>query len=212
MHQAHAAHVADERVLFLELVELLTEVAAHAVGVFQEPFLFDHLDRGARRDGRHRVAAERGNRHALESIGDFRRGDGQAHGHTVGHAFGAGDDVGLDFPVLDAEPLLAGASEARLDFVRDEQAPVLLDDVEHDLKVFLGRGDETARALDRLGEKGGDRARGGRPDHLLHVIRALDTAAGISHPQGTPVAVGADGVRHAHADDAALAPRGHGRE
>ena len=41
--------------------------------------------------------------------------------------------------VLDAPHLAAGAAEARLHLVADEDAAVLLDDVDRDLEVAVGR-------------------------------------------------------------------------
>ena len=82
-------------------------------------------------------------------------------------------DLGLDAAVLDAPPLAAGAAEAGLHLVADEDAAVLPDDLDRDLEVLLRRRDEPADALDRLGEEAGDLAGRGRPDQLLDVLRAL---------------------------------------
>ena len=64
LHHAHAANVADQRILFLELLQLLAEVAANDMRVFKQFLLFDHFDHGARGDGRHRISAESRNRQA----------------------------------------------------------------------------------------------------------------------------------------------------
>ena len=61
--------------------------------------------------------------------------------------------------VLDAPELAAGAAEAGLHLVADEDAAVLPDDVDGDLEVLRRRRDEAADALDRLGEEAGDPAR-----------------------------------------------------
>ena len=79
--------------------------------------------------------------------------------HAVGDALGHRHDVGLDAPVLDAEHLAAGAAEAGLHLVADEDAAVLAHDVDRDLEVLRRRRDEAADALDRLGEEAGDLAR-----------------------------------------------------
>ena len=97
-------------------------------------------------------------------------------GHAVAEALGAGHDVGRDAPLLDAEPLAAGAAPAGLHFVADEDAAVIAHDLLDDLEVFLGRRDEAADALDRLGDEAGDAAAGGGADQLLHVLRAADFA------------------------------------
>src|SRR2546430_9263577 len=62
---------------------------------------------------------------ALEAGRNLRLRHGHADRHTVAHAFGAGDDVWRDFPMLDAEPFLAGASPAGLDFIVNVEAAVL---------------------------------------------------------------------------------------
>ena len=70
-------------------------------------------------------------------------------------------DVRLDAEVLD-RPQLAGAVEAHLDLVDDQQDAVL---VEHPLQLdeeVLRRDDVAAGALDRLDVEGGD-TRPGRP-------------------------------------------------
>ena len=160
-----------------------------------------------------RIAAEGGDGQALEGAGDFAGGDGGADGHAVAHAFGAGDDVGHHFPVLDAEPVLAGAAEAGLHFVGDEQAAVFFDGVENDLEIFRRRRDESADALNGLGHEGGDLAAGAGLDEVFDVVGAGHAAIGIVQPERAAVAVGIDGVRDAHADDSGLAPgrlRGHG--
>ena len=67
---------------------------------------------------------------------------------------------GRHAPVLDAEPLAAGASPAGLHFVADEDAAVVAHDLVDDLEIFLGRRDEAADALDGLGDEAGDAAAG----------------------------------------------------
>ena len=112
-------------------------------------------------------------------FGDFRRGHGDADGHAVAHALGAGDDVRDDFPVLDAEPVLAGAAEAGLHFVGDEQAAVFFDDGENDLEIFRRRSDESADALNGFGDERGDVAAGAGLNQVFDVIGAGHAAIGI---------------------------------
>ena len=212
LHQAHAAHVADERVLRLQLFQLAAQVGADGVGVVEQLFFFNHLNRGARRHRRHRVAAESGNSHSLESVGDFRFCDGSAHGRAVGHAFGGGEDVRFHVPVLDAEPLLAGAPEAGLHLVGDEEPAEFLDDLENLLEILQRGRDEPAHALDGLGQKSGDAPGGAGPDHVFHIIGAGDFAVGIAQFQRAAVAVGVDGVLDTHADHPAGAPGRMGGE
>src|SRR5207253_6322667 len=69
------------------------------------------------------------------------------------HAFGTGDDVGDDFPVLDTEPVPASAAEAGLHFVGDEESAVFFDRVEYDLEIFGRRRDESSDALNGRSEQ-----------------------------------------------------------
>src|SRR5262249_20194410 len=116
---------------------------------------------------------------------------------SVGHALGGGDDVRRDFPLLDAEPFLAGASPAGLDFVSDEQSAVILHDLENDLEVFLRRSDEAAESLDRFGDERGDLTRGGRLDHGFYIGRTGDVARRIGLAERTPIAIRIHRVRDA---------------
>src|SRR5258708_2463044 len=108
------------------------------------------MDWGFGRDGGNRVPAEGRDLQTFEAGGNVRLGHGYADWNAVGHAFGGRNNVGRDFPLLDAEPAFAGASPAGLYFVGDEEAAVVFDDLEDDLEIFLGRRDESADALDRL--------------------------------------------------------------
>ena len=97
---------------------------------------------------------------------------------------------GRHAPLLDAEPLAAGAAPAGLHFVADEDAAVIAHDLVDDLEIFLGRRDEAADALNGLGDEAGDPAAGGGADQFLHVLRAAHFAIGIGQAEGTAVAVG----------------------
>ena len=158
------------------------------------------------------VAAEGGDGGAFDGVGDFGPRDGQADGRAVAQAFGAGDDVGLHAPLLDAEPFAAGAAPAGLHFVADEHAAIFLDDVGDDREIFLGRRDEAADALNRLGDEAGDAAGGGGADHFLHVVRALDVAGGIREAVGAAVAVGVHGVNDPGLRDRTEPPAGLRRQ
>ena len=185
--------------LSLQFLEAAAQVAAGLGAVVHQLLLFDEIDHGFGGGGGHGVAAEGGDGDALESVGDFRLGDGQPDGAAVAEALGAGHDVGRDAPLLDAEPLAAGASPAGLHFVADEDAAVIADDLLDDLEVFLGRRDEAADALDRLGDEAGDAAAGGGADQLFHVLRAAHFAIGIGQAERAAIA-----VRVVRVDDAGL--------
>src|SRR5579859_552946 len=205
LHQAHAADVADKRIFLLKLFELCAEVRSHRGSVFAEVLFFDQLDGGAGCGAGHRVTAERGDVQTLEASGNFWRGDRQAYRYAVGHALCTRQDVGRDFPLLDAEPFFASAAPAGLHFVGDEKAAVFFHDVENDFEIFLGRGDEAADALDRLGDEGGDAAAGAGLNEVFDVAGAGHFAFGIFQVQRAAVAVRINRVRDADADDRGFA-------
>ena len=74
------------------------------------------------------------------------------------------------------------------------------------LKYSGGGRDESADALNGLGDEGGDLAAGAGLDQVFDVIGAGHAAIGIFQPERAAVAVGIDGMRDAHADDSSLAP------
>ena len=91
--------------------------------------------------------------------------------------------------MLNAEPLVPGASPGGLDFVRNEIAAILLDDAEGHLEIFLRRSDETTDALDRLGKKCGNAPRGRELNYVFNILHASDFAFGILEPQRAAIAV-----------------------
>src|ERR1035441_6983903 len=143
------------------------------------------------------VAAESGDGETLDGIGDLRPRDSEADGAAVAGALGAGHDVGRDAPVLDAEPLVAGAAPGGLHFVADEDAAVVAHDALDNREIFLGRRDEARHALNRFADEAGDAAGGGAADQVLHVLGAAHLAIRILQAEGTAVAVGVVGVNHA---------------
>src|SRR5258708_8250918 len=160
LHQSHAAHVADKRMLGLQFFQLAAEVFADHVRILQQIFFFNQFDGGLGRYAGNGIAAERRDVRALETAGNFRRGHGQSYGYTIAHAFRAGDHVWNDFPILDAEPFLAGASPAGLHLIGDEERAILFDDLENNLEVLLRRSDEPADALNGFGDECVDIAAG----------------------------------------------------
>ena len=104
---------------------------------------------------------------------------------------------GCDAPVLDAEPLAAGAAPGGLDFVGDEDATVLAHDIRDDFEVLFGRSDEAADALDRLGDEAGDAAGGGGADDLLDILRAFHFAGRVFEAERAAIAIRVDGMHDA---------------
>ncbi len=132
----------------------LSQVSPGLGRVGEQGVLLDEIDDGLGGGGNHRVSAEGGNREALYGVGNFRRGDGEADGQAVAESLGAGDDVRHNAPMLDAEPLAAGASPGGLDLVADENPAVAAHDFGHDGEVLARRRDEAGDALQRLGDEG----------------------------------------------------------
>ena len=105
----------------------------------------------------HRVAAEGREVVAdLEGVGDLGAGDEGAQRPAVGDALGHGHDVGLDAVVLDGEEL-AGAPEAALHLVGDEQDALVVEDLLDGLEVAGRRHDDAALAHHGLGDEGAAR-------------------------------------------------------
>src|SRR5205814_4723089 len=142
---------------------------------------------GAHRDG---AAAECRDRESGEGVRDFFRRDGRADGESVRDALGEGHDVGLDAPVLDAAPVIAGTAPARLYFIADEDAAILADDPYSELEILLGRRDESSDTRDRLGDERGGLTRGLRANELLDVLGAANLARRIREAERTAIAVG----------------------
>src|SRR6185369_16896237 len=73
-------------------------------------------------------------------------------------ALGHRDEVGLDAPVVDGEPL-PGPPEAGHDLVGDEQDAVPVADLAQALHVAVGRDEDPVGAHDGLDDDRGDRLR-----------------------------------------------------
>src|SRR5450830_2003239 len=190
LHEAHAAHVADRlRVLFLQAVKAVTQAPAHLGGAFRRVHLLHDFDRGVRGGRGDRVPAERRDRERLERVRDLRRRDRDPERHPVRDPFGHRHDLGLDVPVRDAEPGAASAPEARLHLVADEDAAVLPHDPDRDLEILLRGRDESANALDGLGDEARDLAGRRRLDQLFEVLGARDAAGRVRELQRAAVAV-----------------------
>ena len=109
----------------LQLADAGLQLLAAGVDVVEETRLAHHLDGRQRRRAAHRVAAvgaavAAGRPLVVELAASAERGEREPAGDALGHA----DDVGLDAVVLDGEHL-AGAAEAALHLVGDEQDAVL---------------------------------------------------------------------------------------
>ena len=85
-----------------------------------------HLEHGESRGAGQRRARERAAQAAdHRRVHDFRLADDRRQRHAAGDALGHGHEIGLDAGVFDGERL-AGAREAGLDFIGDEQDAVFV--------------------------------------------------------------------------------------
>src|SRR6185437_6015075 len=154
---------------------LLAEIAA----VGYEVLLEDRFERGARRRGRHRVAAV--TRRAAARIGprlrkgDFIADEQAAHGKPAAESLAHAHDVRDDPFVLDA-PHLARAAEARDHLVGNEQRIQLVSELAQRLQESNGRYDVAGCPLDRLDDDGGNVARRFQLDLLAQEIDARPVA------------------------------------
>ncbi len=120
-----------------------------------------------------RIAAESRKMIAgLEGGGDFGPGGESAQREAVGDPFRGDQNVGIDAVVLVGKHL-AGAAEAGLDFVGNEQDAVLVENLLHFFEVIRRRHDDPAFAHHRLGDEGGDVAGGGEADYIVDGAGAL---------------------------------------
>ena len=208
LHQPHAANIANQRTLLLQCLEFLPEIAADICGIRSQIIFFDYINYCACRRAGYGITAESRNGQSLERVRNLGLGHRETNWHPVPHALGRGDNVRLNLPVLDAEPLMPGASPGGLNFVGDEVAAILLDDAECHLEIFFRRRDEASDTLNGLGKKRGDAAGGRELNHIFDVLHAGNFAFGIFQSQRAAVAVRIHRVNNADFDGPA-APRIH---
>ena len=158
-HEALAADVGDERAFHGDGLEGVHDVLAHGGGVFDELVVFDDVQGGEGGGHRHVVLAvgvgvDNAAFHGVEDrLHDgFARNDGADGDVTTRQRLGDAEDVGLDaVKVLEGEPF-AGATEAALDFVEDEDGAVGFAEALRGAKEFFG--DHFAGfALDRFDDE-----------------------------------------------------------
>ncbi|MEJ7721783.1 MAG: AMP-binding protein [Ilumatobacteraceae bacterium] len=162
-HQTRSAHLTDPRRLVGgELLEAVGELTPALDDVVEETGRRHHGDRRQRGGATDRVAAVRAAVAAarpgiVELAAHAERREGEARGDALRHA----DHVGLDAVVLDGEQR-AGAPEAALHLVGDEQHPVLPAAFDQALDERLRRRDVAALAEHGLEDQ---RRRLGRRSH-----------------------------------------------
>ena len=127
-----------------------------------EIFFDDDAERGAGHGAGQRIAAEGAAVVAgVEEAEDLARAEHGGDGiEAAGERLADDEHVGLDALVLVGEEL-AGAAEAGLDLVGDEQDAVLLADGGGVFEEAVGRHEDAGLALDGLDEEGGGVGRDG---------------------------------------------------
>lgn len=193
--------------------EALDEIGAGFAGVLQEILPFDDAEgRQGGGAGQRRAAEGRGVVAGLEDVGEGGGGGGGADGEAAAEGLGHGKGVGLDVVVLPAEPA-AGAPDAALDFVAEQEQSALVAELAEAAHEFGGGGEDAAFALDGFDEDGGGLGGEGRADGVevvevgvgeagdqgLEPVLVLRLAGGGHRGEGASV----EGI--AHGDDAELA-------
>ena len=146
---------------FLEVAESGHQLFSSEGGIFDEVLIFGHMKAGQSASHSEIVATEGG------GVGDTTikarenalvdraaHDDGGAGDVTTGKGFGQSDDVGIEIPVLEAEPLTR-ATEGCLNLVGDEERAVLPAEFLGSGEVVVG-GILDSFSLDGLKDEGGD--------------------------------------------------------
>src|SRR5467141_1516973 len=164
-------------------------------GAREQAVLLDRLNGGEGGGAGKRVTAEgaakrthAGGVHDFGAAGD--RGDGHATAERLGHS----DQIGLDAEMFGGEPF-AGAGEAGLHFIGDEENAVFAADILEELEIIARRNDEAAFAKNGFGDDGSDGFRSdGTLEGIFEIMRksfgrsAFFAAIGIGERNAVDVA------------------------
>ena len=192
-HQSKPAHVADQRIGFLQLAQCPHSVLAGFRGARRQIFLFHESDVRERCRAAHRIPAKGREMVAgLVGVGDFRTRRVRAERKSIRDSFRHHQNIRLDSVVLDRKHF-SGPSEAGLHLIRDEQNAVAVENLFHFLEVIRRRHDNPAFAHHRLGDERRDIVRSGHAHHFVDCVGAVPCALfRIIRPQ-RPVGVGGGG-------------------
>ena len=136
------------------------QVVAHLRHVLRDALLLQRVQRGVRGGYGQVAAAERGAvQPRLEDLGHFRARRAGTHGEATGDALRRAHDVGQQVGMLVSERIRAGAVDAALHLVADEQRTVVMRQLQRRLQVLLRQRVHAAFALDGLQQDGGDAVR-----------------------------------------------------
>ena len=137
------------------------EIGAHIVAhALDEAEALDGFEIGEGCGGAYgmtRVGVAVGEIAAIENgLGDFVTDHCRAEWEVAtGYSLGEGDDVGIEIPEIAGEPI-SDSAEGGDDLVGDEEDVVFAKQIAQLGEVARRRGNDAARALDRLDEHGGD--------------------------------------------------------
>src|SRR5579872_4624363 len=162
--------------MLLQGAEFGHGVVAGFGGAGGQIFFLHEIDIGESGGAGDGIASEGGEMVAgFEGSGDFGAGGEGAQGESVGDAFGGDQDVGDDSVVLDGKHF-AGAGEAGLDFVGDEEDVVLVEDFLYFFEIILWRNNDSAFAHHRLGDEGRHVAGRSEANYVIDGFGALASA------------------------------------
>ena len=141
--------------------QALLELFADVVGPLVKAFVGHDLEVGYARCARGmvsrvRVAGSKQEAGLFELLADGPGHDDAGQREVARRdALGEGDQVGGDAEGLGAEPF-AGPTEAADHLIEDEQCPVVVTQATQALEVAVGRWEDAAGTLQRLGQDGGN--------------------------------------------------------
>ncbi len=192
LHEPFAPHLANEWIGLPQAIQPGAQTIPQHRAAAGRRFVLHHFDRGQRRGCRHWIAAKSadGEAGALHCLSDLAARDAVGEREAIGDALGHGHDVGLDVPVLDAEPVAARTPKAGLYLVDDHQTAMIAGNFSCDCEVFGRRRDKAPHALDRLHEDGRNLTAGLGLDDVLHILGASHAAARVFKLERAAVAIG----------------------
>src|SRR5208282_371626 len=171
-HGAKAANLANQGPFFLPAAGAFLEMFSDGGRARKEAIFFDGFDSGKRGGARSRVAAVG----AAERAGPWRvhnfstAGDG-GYGHSAAERFRRRDEIRFDTEMLGSKPF-AGAREAGLDFVGNEENAVLAANILEKLEVIVRRNNEAAFAENGFDDQGSDGfRRNGALERVFEMMR-----------------------------------------
>src|SRR6266478_10035060 len=129
---------------------------ADSGGTGEQAVFLDGFDGGKRGGAGSGMAAE-GSAESAHAGGvhDFGAAGDGGDRHATAEGFGHGDEIRLDAEMFGGKPF-AGAGEAGLHFVGDEENAVLAADILQQLEIIARGDDEAAFAENGFGDDGGD--------------------------------------------------------